>query len=432
MKESKIQYQFPSLDLLDKVEETCMEFPNLDGNVVSLEHMLHSPEFQSADMELPMALGKTADGKPFIVDLANIPHLLIADDIHDDSIIAIIATLLFTKRPDELQFVILGQNWCLPALQSTIPESFLATTQKNCTRKHSYGDEEMVECVFSIKKLMDQRYGQLKNFNASNIKEYNQMLEKGMLDSERGYTFMPYLVVYISELSDFTTDASSYLEKPLTAIAKLSEKVGIHIIAATSHPVHSVLTSAIKSKFPGRLVRRIWHQEELECILDCKGAQRLEGIGEMYFRMNKNSELVYLKETNVSHNEMERINDFITQQSHSAASYSLPQLSEPTGYLSPWRVDFKRTDPYFLEVARYLLDLQEVNTGDIQRKYCIGYNRASRLMAQLEAANLIEYNENGANPRRVLAHSEEQLSDILDSIYGNVWRKNTPGTLEEK
>ncbi len=419
MDKTILQYQYPPLDLLEKAEEESIEFPDEQENTLALEHVLNTEEFQTANMNLPVALGKTTDGKPFILDLANIPHILVANGMPDDYVIkSIVASLLFTKRPDELKFVHIGNRHSV--FDENFPCSFMTTIPSyNCVTR-SDDNETLIETAFMLNGLMEERFRLLNATNTTNIREYNQLCTNGKLYAEKEHNRMPYVVVYISDLAIFSTEALSYTENPLTALANSASSVGIHIIASTTQP--TVLTPTIKEIFPCRIALRVWHADELEGILECKGTDA-PGVDEMYFRLNSTSHPIHLQGANVSQEELSRVCDYIAKQPSPDIPFVLPKLTEPTGYISPWRVDIKYADPYFAEVALYLVGLDTVTPADLQRKFCIGYNRAGRLMNQLEAAKLIVHTENPSNTRKVLVKTEDQLKSILDKTYRKGWQK---------
>ena len=390
-----------------------IEVPNAKANIVSMESILNSKKFQETKMELPIALGKTITNEVFMVDLAKIPHLLVAGATGQGKSVglnAIITSLLYKKHPNELKLVLIDPKKVEFSVYSRITNKFMAAVP----------DEEepiitdvtkVVRTLNSLCVLMDSRYDLLKKAGARNIKEYNQKYVNHRLKLTDGHEFMPYIVVIIDEFGDLIMTAGKEVELPIARIAQLARAVGIHMIIATQRPTTSIITGNIKANFPGRIAFKVTSAIDSKTILDRTGANQLIGRGDMLY-LNGN-EPVRVQCAFVDTPEIERINEYICNQPGPIEPMELPEpASEDGGVGGNGSVDTRNLDPYFEEAAHAIVLSQQGSTSMIQRRFSIGYNRAGRLMDQLEAAGIVGAAQ-GSKPREVLLQDENQLNTLL-------------------
>ena len=390
-----------------------IEVPNAKANIVSMESILNSKKFQETKMELPIALGKTITNEVFMVDLAKIPHLLVAGATGQGKSVglnAIITSLLYKKHPNELKLVLIDPKKVEFSVYSRITNKFMAAVP----------DEEepiitdvtkVVRTLNSLCVLMDSRYDLLKKAGARNIKEYNQKYVNHRLKLTDGHEFMPYIVVIIDEFGDLIMTAGKEVELPIARIAQLARAVGIHMIIATQRPTTSIITGNIKANFPGRIAFKVTSSIDSKTILDRTGANQLIGRGDMLY-LNGN-EPVRVQCAFVDTPEIERINEYICNQPGPIEPMELPEpASEDGGVGGNGSVDTRNLDPYFEEAAHAIVLSQQGSTSMIQRRFSIGYNRAGRLMDQLEAAGIVGAAQ-GSKPREVLLQDENQLNTLL-------------------
>ena len=390
-----------------------IEVPNAKANIVSMESILNSKKFQETKMELPIALGKTITNEVFMVDLAKIPHLLVAGATGQGKSVglnAIITSLLYKKHPNELKLVLIDPKKVEFSVYSRITNKFMAAVP----------DEEepiitdvtkVVRTLNSLCVLMDSRYDLLKKAGARNIKEYNQKYVNHRLKLTDGHEFMPYIVVIIDEFGDLIMTAGKEVELPIARIAQLARAVGIHMIIATQRPTTSIITGNIKANFPGRIAFKVTSAIDSKTILDRTGANQLIGRGDMLY-LNGN-EPVRVQCAFVDTPEIERINEYICDQPGPIEPMELPEpASEDGGVGGNGSVDTRNLDPYFEEAAHAIVLSQQGSTSMIQRRFSIGYNRAGRLMDQLEAAGIVGAAQ-GSKPREVLLQDENQLNTLL-------------------
>ena len=394
-----------------------IEVPNAKPNIVSMESILNSKRFQETKMDLPIALGKTITNEVFMVDLAKIPHLLVAGATGQGKSVglnAIITSLLYKKHPNELKFVLIDPKKVEFSVYSRIANHFMAAVS----------DEEepiitdvtkVVRTLNSLCVLMDSRYDLLKKAGARNIKEYNQKYINRKLKLTDGHEFMPYIVVIIDEFGDLIMTAGKEVELPIARIAQLARAVGIHMIIATQRPTTSIITGNIKANFPGRIAFKVTSAIDSKTILDRKGANQLIGRGDMLY-LNGN-EPVRVQCAFVDTPEIERINEYVSSQPGPIEPLELPEPANDEGIDTGGNVDTRNLDPYFEEAAHAIVLSQQGSTSMIQRRFSIGYNRAGRLMDQLEAAGIVGAAQ-GSKPREVLLQDENQLNNLLAQLRG--------------
>ncbi len=390
-----------------------IEVPNANPKIVSMESTLNSKKFQETKMELPIALGKTITNEVFMVDLAKIPHLLVAGATGQGKSVglnAIITSLLYKKHPNELKLVLIDPKKVEFSVYSRITNKFMAAVP----------DEEepiitdvtkVVRTLNSLCVLMDSRYDLLKKAGARNIKEYNQKYVNHRLKLTDGHEFMPYIVVIIDEFGDLIMTAGKEVELPIARIAQLARAVGIHMIIATQRPTTSIITGNIKANFPGRVAFKVTSAIDSKTILDRTGANQLIGRGDMLYLNGQ--EPVRVQCAFVDTPEIERINEFIQEQPGPIEPMELPEPANNEGGPSgSGTVDAKNLDPFFEEAAHAIVLSQQGSTSMIQRRFSIGYNRAGRLMDQMEEAGIVGAAQ-GSKPREVLIQDENQLNNLL-------------------
>ena len=392
-----------------------IEVPNANANIVSMESILNSKKFQETKMDLPIALGKTITNEVFMVDLAKIPHLLVAGATGQGKSVglnAIITSLLYKKHPNELKLVLIDPKKVEFSVYSRIANHFMAAVS----------DEEepiitdvtkVVRTLNSLCVLMDTRYDLLKKAGARNIKEYNQKYINHKLRLTDGHEYMPYIVVIIDEFGDLIMTAGKEVELPIARIAQLARAVGIHMIIATQRPTTTIITGNIKANFPGRIAFKVTSAIDSKTILDRTGANQLIGRGDMLY-LNGN-EPVRVQCAFVDTPEIERINEYISSQPGPVEPMELPEPANDEGGAGGGNVDARNLDPYFEEAAHAIVLSQQGSTSMIQRRFSIGYNRAGRLMDQLEAAGIVGAAQ-GSKPREVLMQDENQLNTLLAQL----------------
>jgi len=395
-----------------------IEVPNNKPNIVSMESILNSKKFQETKMDLPLALGKTITNEVFMVDLAKIPHLLVAGATGQGKSVglnAVITSLLYKKHPNELKLVLIDPKKVEFSIYSPIVNHFLAKVPEESDEPIITDVTKVVRTLNSLCKLMDTRYDLLKAAGARNIKEYNEKFVNHKLNLTKGHEYMPYIVVIIDEFGDLIMTAGKEIELPIARIAQLARAVGIHMVIATQRPTTSIITGNIKANFPGRMAFKVSAMIDSRTILDRPGANQLIGRGDMLF-LNGN-EPVRVQCAFVDTPEVERINRFIADQPGPVEPMELPEPNTEEGGIGGGTADMNSLDPYFEEAARAIVISQQGSTSMVQRRFSIGYNRAGRLMDQLEAAGIVGVAQ-GSKPREVLISDENTLNALLAKLRG--------------
>ena len=391
-----------------------IEVPNAKPATVSMESILNSKKFQETTMELPCALGKTITNEVFMFDLAKAPHLLVAGATGQGKSVglnAIITSLLYKKHPAELKIVLVDPKKVEFSVYSSIEKHFLAKVPDDAAEPIITDVTKVIRTLNSLCKEMDTRYDLLKMAQARNIKEYNKKFIDRQLNPEHGHHFMPYIVVVIDEFGDLIMTAGKEVELPIARIAQLARAVGIHMIIATQRPTTNIITGTIKANFPSRIAFRVGAMIDSRTILDRPGAQQLVGRGDLLYL--NGGEPVRVQCAFVDTPEVERINQFIAQQQGYPSAFELPEPDTDEGETSESRdVDMHHLDPMFEDAARLIVREQSGSTSLIQRKFAIGYNRAGRLMDQLEKAGIVGA-AHGSKPREVLIMDEMSLENLL-------------------
>ena len=398
-----------------------IEVPNANPQVVSMESILNSKKFQESKMALPLALGKTISNEIYMVDLAKIPHLLVAGATGQGKSVglnAIITSLLYKKHPAELKFVLVDPKMVEFSIYKPLVNHFLAQIPPE-----SDADEPIITDVTKVVKTlnsvcqeMDDRYALLKMANVRKIEEYNEKFVQRRLNPDNGHRFLPYIVVIIDEYGDLIMTAGKEIELPIARIAQKARAVGIHMIIATQRPTTNIITGTIKANFPGRMAFKVMSQIDSRTILDGGGANQLIGRGDMLILDKGNP--VRVQCAFVDTPEVIAINEFIAGQQGYEGPLELPEpisSDETTGGNAE---DLSNLDQLFAEAARVIITTQQGSTSLIQRKFSIGYNRAGRLMDQLERAGVVGA-AHGSKPREVLIQDENTLQSLLNSLGVN-------------
>ena len=395
-----------------------IEVPNAKPNIVSMESILNSKKFQESTMELPCAIGKTITNEVFMFDLAKAPHLLVAGATGQGKSVglnAIITSLLYKKHPAELKIVLVDPKKVEFSFYEPLSKHFLAQVPDEDADPIITDVTKVVRTLNSLCKEMDTRYDLLKSAHAHNIKEYNKKFVERHLNPEKGHRYLPYIVVVIDEFGDLIMTAGKEVELPIARIAQLARAVGIHMIIATQRPTTNIITGTIKANFPGRIAFRVGAMIDSRTIIDRPGAQQLVGRGDLLYL--NGGEPVRVQCAFVDTPEIERINQFIAQQQGYTGTFELPEPDMPDSDMGGEGadVDMQHLDPMFEDAARLIVMSQSGSTSLIQRKFAIGYNRAGRLMDQLEKAGVVGA-AHGSKPREVLIQDEVTLDNMLSSL----------------
>ena len=391
-----------------------IEVPNKKAKIVSMESVINTQKFRDTKYELPIALGRTITNEVFMVDLAKMPHLLVAGATGQGKSVglnAIIASLLYKKHPAELKLVMIDPKKVEFSMYTPLVNHFLAQVPDS--------DEPVItdvkKVVATLKSLcqeMDDRYDLLKTAHCRNIKEYNEKFCHRHLNPDKGHRYMPYIVVIIDEFGDLIMTAGKEVELPIARIAQLARAVGIHMIIATQSPRATIITGKIKANFPGRMAFKVAQRVESQTILDRSGANNLIGRGDMLFQGG--SEITRVQCAFIDTPEIEAITAFISKQQAYPAPYELPLVSEDNVDSTEGMTSADGSST-FEKVARFVVNTQTGSTSKIQRTFSVGFNRAGRLMDQLEEAGIVGP-QNGSKPREVLVQSEIELLNILQTL----------------
>ncbi|MBZ5857167.1 FtsK/SpoIIIE family DNA translocase [Flavihumibacter profundi] len=391
-----------------------IEVPNVKKTVVSMKTLLTSEKFQHSNFSLPIAIGKKIDNENFIVDLAAMPHLLMAGATGQGKSVglnAILVSLLYKKHPSQLKFVLVDPKKVELSLYRTIEKHFLAKLP---------GEEEAI--ITDTKKVintlnalcieMDNRYDLLKEAHTRNIKEYNEKFIKRKLNPNKGHQYLPFIVLVIDEFADLIMTAGKEVEMPIARLAQLARAVGIHLIIATQRPSVNIITGTIKANFPARIAFKVSSKIDSRTILDAGGAEQLIGKGDML--ISYNGELTRLQCAFVDTPEVEEVTEFIGNQRGYPQAFLLPEYVDEKD-MEGKDFDLNDKDPLFEDAARLIVQNQVGSTSLLQRRMKLGYNRAGRLMDQLEAAGVVGPNL-GSKARDVLIKTEVELESYLTGM----------------
>ena len=394
-----------------------IEVPNAKPVMVSMESIINSRKFAESKMELPVALGRTITNEVFMFDLAKMPHLLVAGATGQGKSVGlncVITSLLYKKHPAELKLVMVDPKMVEFSIYSPIIRHFLAKMPDVDDADAIITDTTKV--IHTLKSLcieMDNRYELLKNANVRSVIEYNNLFKERKLNPEKGHRYLPYIVVVIDEFGDLIMTAGKDIEMPIARIAQKARAVGMHMIIATQRPTTNIITGTIKANFPARMAFRVSSMIDSRTILDKPGANQLIGRGDLLFLSG--SDPVRVQCAFVDTPEVNAICQYISRQQGYTEAYPLPEyVDENESGPTDSGVEMGKFDPMFAEAARLIVASQSGSTSLIQRKFAIGYNRAGRLMDQLEATGIVG-KADGSKPRPVLVMDDTQLDRILET-----------------
>ena len=397
-----------------------IEVPNKSPNIVSMKDVLSSEKFKNNKFELPIALGKTISNEPFVVDLAKMPHLLMAGATGQGKSVglnAIITSLLYTKHPSELKFVLVDPKKVEFTLYSAIENHYLAKLP-DVEEAIITDTKKVVRTLSSLCSEMDQRYDLLKIAKTRNIKEYNAKFCSRKLSPALGHRYLPYIVLIIDEFGDLIMTAGREVETPIARLAQLARAIGIHLVIATQRPSVNIITGIIKANFPARIAFRVTSIVDSRTILDGSGANQLIGKGDML--ISTGSDMIRLQCAFVDTPEVERIVNFIEEQQAYPEPFLLPEVAEESsddrGMDGCDEFESDEIDPLFMDAATLVVQTQQGSTSSIQRKMKLGYNRAGRIMDQLEEFGIVGPAERSGKPREVKVKSSEELRVILQKM----------------
>lgn len=393
-----------------------IEVPNKDKEVVSMYSVIKSAKFQDSKAELPIALGKTIQNETFVLDLAKMPHLLVAGATGQGKSVglnAIITSLLYKKHPSELKFVLVDPKKVELTLYARLEKHFLAKLP-DAPEAIITDTQKVIYTLNSLCIEMDSRYDLLKAAKVRNISEYNDKFINRRLNPNKGHRFLPYFVVVVDEFADLIMTAGREIETPIARIAQLARAVGIHLIIATQRPTTNIITGVIKANFPARIAFRVSSMIDSRTILDSPGANQLVGKGDML--VSTGSEVTRVQCAFIDTPEVDRIAEHIGSQRGYPTAYELPEyVPEGEASSSLSSEDMGKRDSLFEEVARYVVANDNGSASTIQRKFSIGFNRAGRIVDQLEAAGILGRPE-GSKPRQVLIQDPMSLEMLLDNM----------------
>ncbi len=389
-----------------------IEVPNQNPEIVSMRSIIASKKFQESKYALPVALGRTISNETYTFDLTKMPHLLVAGATGQGKSVglnAIITSLLYKKHPSQLKFVMVDPKKVELSIYSIIEKHFLA---KLPDEEEAIITEttKVVNTLNSLCIEMDSRYDLLKQAQVRNIKEYNEKFIKRQLNPNKGHKYLPYIVVVVDEFADLIMTAGKEVETPIARIAQLARAVGIHMIIATQRPSTNIITGVIKANFPARIAFKVASMIDSRTILDSPGANQLIGRGDMLISVN--SEMTRVQCAFVDTPEVDAITHHIASQQSYPSAFALPEYVPDNEGNSVGDIDLGSRDPLFDEAARLVVGSQQGSTSSIQRRFSIGYNRAGRIMDQLEAAGIVGPFE-GSKARQVLVADEYTLEQIL-------------------
>jgi S-DNA-T family DNA segregation ATPase FtsK/SpoIIIE len=390
-----------------------IEVPNKKATIVSMHSVIASKKFQESTMELPIALGKTISNETFVVDLAKMPHLLMAGATGQGKSVglnAVLTSLLYKKHPAEVKFVLVDPKKVELTLFNKIERHYLAKLP-DAQEAIITDTTKVVHTLNSMCTEMDNRYDLLKNAMVRNIKEYNIKFKARKLNPNDGHQFLPYIVLVIDEFADLIMTAGKEVETPIARLAQLARAIGIHLIVATQRPSVNVITGIIKANFPARIAFRVTSKIDSRTILDAGGADQLIGRGDLLY--TNGNEINRIQCAFVDTPEVEKITDFIGSQRAYAEAHLLPEyIDDESG--TTIDIDIADRDKLFREAAEIIVIAQQGSASLLQRKLKLGYNRAGRLIDQLEAAGIVGGFE-GSKARQVLVTDLVALDQFLEN-----------------
>ena len=389
-----------------------IEVPNKNRKIVSMKSLISSKKYQDAEMELPLALGKTISNETLVVDLTKMPHLLVAGATGQGKSVginAIITSILYKKHPAEVKFILVDPKKVELTLFNKIERHFLAKLPES-EESIITDTKKVVKTLKSLCIEMEKRYELLKDAMCRNIKEYNQKFKKRKLNPNDGHKFLPYLVLVVDEFADIIMTAGKEVETPIGRLAQLARAVGIHLIIATQRPSVNVITGLIKANFPARIAFKVTAKVDSRTILDSGGADQLIGNGDMLF--TQGNDLIRLQCGFIDTEEIEKITDIIGSQRGYSEAYILPECEDDS--ISTIDDNIEDRDPLFNDAAEIVVTAQQGSASLLQRKMKLGYNRAGRIIDQLEAAGIVGPFE-GSKARAVLVKDLIDLKELLNN-----------------
>jgi S-DNA-T family DNA segregation ATPase FtsK/SpoIIIE len=392
-----------------------IEVPNLHPEMVSMRSILATEKFQQTTMDLPIALGKTISNEVYIADLAKMPHLLVAGATGQGKSVginAILVSLLYTKHPAQLKFVLVDPKKVELTLFNKIERHFLAKLPGEADAIIT-DTKKVVNTLNSLCIEMDQRYDLLKDAQVRNLKEYNEKFIKRKLNPNNNHRFLPYIVLIVDEFADLMMTAGKEVEAPIARLAQLARAIGIHLVLATQRPSVNIITGTIKANFPARLAFRVLSKIDSRTILDSGGADQLIGRGDML--LSTGNDLIRLQCAFVDTPEVDRVSEFIGNQRGYPEAYQLPEYIDENAESTRGDFDPDDRDPLFEDAAQLIVTHQQGSTSLIQRKMKLGYNRAGRIIDQLEAAGVVGPFE-GSKAREVLLPDQYALEQFLNNL----------------
>lgn len=395
-----------------------IEVPNKNPTMVPMRTVIASAKFQEAEMELPIALGKTISNETFVVDLAKMPHLLMAGATGQGKSVglnAVLTSLLYKKHPAEVKFVLVDPKKVELTLFNKIERHYLAKLP-DVEDAIITDNTKVINTLNSLCVEMDNRYNLLKDAMVRNIKEYNEKFKSRKLNPENGHRFLPYIVLVVDEFADLIMTAGKEVETPIARLAQLARAIGIHLIIATQRPSVNVITGIIKANFPARIAFRVTSKIDSRTILDTQGADQLIGRGDLLY--TNGNDLVRVQCAFVDTPEVEKIVDYIGSQKAYASAYLLPEFIGEEGSSSSLEIDISDRDSLFREAAEIIVTSQQGSASLLQRKLKLGYNRAGRLIDQLEAAGIVGPFE-GSKARTVNITDLASLEQLLNNEQNN-------------
>ncbi|MGL1888847.1 MAG: DNA translocase FtsK [Reichenbachiella sp.] len=392
-----------------------IEVPNKNREMVDVKSILMTEKFMKSKADLPIVLGKTISNEIFVTDLAKMPHLLMAGATGQGKSVGLnilLTSLVYKKHPSQLKFVLVDPKKVELTLFNKIERHFLAKLPDSEDAIIT-DTKKVIHTLNSLCIEMDNRYDMLKDASCRNLKEYNQKFVERRLNPEKGHKFLPYIVLVIDELADLMMTAGKEVETPIARLAQLARAIGIHLVVATQRPSVNVITGIIKANFPARLSFRVTSKIDSRTILDAGGAEQLIGMGDMLLSLG--SDMIRLQCGFVDTPEVERICDFIGEQRGYETAYMLPEFVGDETDSNTGEVDLKDRDVLFEDAARLIVMHQQGSTSLIQRKLKLGYNRAGRIIDQLEAAGVVGSFE-GSKARAVLIPDDYSLEQLLNEM----------------
>jgi len=392
-----------------------IEVPNKNPQMVSMREVIESEKFRTAKMDLPLALGKTIKNEVLIADLAKMPHLLVAGATGQGKSVginSIIMSLLYKKHPSQVKLVMIDPKKVELFPYAKLESHFLAFLPGQ-TEPITTETTKVIHILNSLCIEMDQRYDLLKKASARNIKEYNEKFVARRLNPEKGHKFLPFIVLIIDEFADLIMTAGKEVEMPIARLAQLSRAVGLHLVIATQRPSVNIITGVIKANFPARIAYKVTAKVDSRTILDAGGADQLIGRGDML--LSNGGDVVRLQGAFVDTPEVEEVIDFIGNQRGYVEPYLLPEYNTDEEMAGSGGLTYADLDDMFEDAARLIIQQQHGSTSMIQRRLKLGYNRAGRIVDQMEQLGIVGPSQ-GSKPREVLVYDEQELTRFIDDL----------------